>query len=381
MASTSAPAAPPMQEDLYAVLGVERSASMKELKSAYRKLAREFHPDKNSAPDATEKMSVISTAYAVLSDPEKRRKYDAGGLDAADVASIDLDELGLGGKMAVALFARLGVPGIVTAVSREVLDSVHDAEQTAQALVYGTPIAGRVEKRNAQFFKLEVSQSDVERGLVVRVRSKDGSKFKLIMFEAGQQRSIEECTKEASGSATAAAMYFLPFENLFLGPEANAMLLEEGPTAALFRRLDTLVPSPHRQAMRAGSVLFAVYGDNIFHRFSRFTIEAEQCDPAGATRIRASEDVLLDKKSELAAFETVYRTREAAFEKAKTELIAAQAQHEAESAALKELLATRATAYRSFHLAKVDGGAALATDATAAASKAAAAEGGGCAQS
>lgn len=370
-----------MQEDLYAVLGVERSASMKELKSAYRKLAREFHPDKNSAPDATEKMSVISTAYAVLSDPEKRRKYDAGGLDAADVASIDLDELGLGGKMAVALFARLGVPGIVTAVSREVLDSVHDAEQTAQALVYGTPIAGRVEKRNAQFFKLEVSQSDVERGLVVRVRSKDGSKFKLIMFEAGQQRSIEECTKEASGSATAAAMYFLPFENLFLGPEANAMLLEEGPTAALFRRLDTLVPSPHRQAMRAGSVLFAVYGDNIFHRFSRFTIEAEQCDPAGATRIRASEDVLLDKKSELAAFETVYRAREAAFEKAKTELIAAQAQHEAESAALKELLATRATAYRSFHLAKVDGGAALATDATDAASKAAAAEGGGCAQS
>jgi hypothetical protein len=372
-------------QDLYAVLGVERSATMKELKSAYRKLAREFHPDKNSAPDATEKMSVISTAYAVLSDPEKRRKYDAGGLDAADVESIDLDELGLGGKMAVALFARLGVPGIVTAVSREVLDSVHDAEHTAQTLVYGTPIAGRVEKRNAAFFKLEVSEGAVERGLVVRVRSKDGSKFKLLMFEGGQQRSIEECTKEASGSATAAAMYFLPFENLFLGPEVNPMLLEEGPTAALFRRLDTLTPSPHRQAMRAGSVLFAVYGDNVFHRYSRFTIEAEQCDPAGAARIRASEDVLLEKKSRLAAFEAVYRAREAAFEKAKAELVAAQAQHEAESTALKQLLATRATAYRSFHLAEVDGGAAAAAarrgGGGAAASEGAAAEGGGCAQS
>jgi hypothetical protein len=354
MATAAADASAIPSEDLYAVLGVERSATMKELKSAYRKLARQYHPDKNPSPDATEKMSAIATAYAVLSDPEKRKKYDAGGLDATDMESIDLEELGFGGKLAVALFAKLGVPGVVTSVAREVLDSVHDAEETAQKIEYGTPITGRVEKRTAVFFKLDVSAEDVARGIVVRARSKDGSKFKLIMFEDGQQRSIEECEQEAKGSATAAAMYFLPFENLFLGPEVSAMLLENPQTDALFRRLDSLTPSPLRRTLRAGTVMFAVYGDNIFHRYTRFEVEAERCDPAGADRIEACETVLLDKKRELGDFETKYRACEAAFVKAKEELIAAQEQHVAETEGLKMLLGQRATAYRSFHLAEID---------------------------
>jgi curved DNA-binding protein len=66
-------------EDYYQVLGVQRDASPDEIKRAYRKLARELHPDRNKAADAAAKFSKIGEAYEVLSDPDKRQKYDALG--------------------------------------------------------------------------------------------------------------------------------------------------------------------------------------------------------------------------------------------------------------------------------------------------------------
>jgi molecular chaperone DnaJ len=65
--------------DYYEVLGVERGATKEQIKSAYRKLALEFHPDRNKSPDAEERFKEISEAYAVLSDDEKRSQYDAHG--------------------------------------------------------------------------------------------------------------------------------------------------------------------------------------------------------------------------------------------------------------------------------------------------------------
>ncbi len=61
------------------MLGVEKGASVDEIKKAYRKLAMEFHPDRNKAADAEEKFKEISEAYAILSDAEKRQKYDQFG--------------------------------------------------------------------------------------------------------------------------------------------------------------------------------------------------------------------------------------------------------------------------------------------------------------
>jgi molecular chaperone DnaJ len=67
------------KRDYYEVLGVQKTASKEDIKDAYRKLALQYHPDRNKSPDAEEKFKEISEAYAVLSDDEKRSQYDMLG--------------------------------------------------------------------------------------------------------------------------------------------------------------------------------------------------------------------------------------------------------------------------------------------------------------
>jgi curved DNA-binding protein len=66
-------------KDYYAILGVPRNATQEEIKRAYKRLARQYHPDVNKSPEAEEKFKEINEAYAVLSDPEKRKIYDTYG--------------------------------------------------------------------------------------------------------------------------------------------------------------------------------------------------------------------------------------------------------------------------------------------------------------
>jgi len=69
--------------DLYDILGVARDASAEDVKKAYRRLAREHHPDVNADPEAEERFKEVAGAYEILSDPQKRARYDAYGQGGA----------------------------------------------------------------------------------------------------------------------------------------------------------------------------------------------------------------------------------------------------------------------------------------------------------
>jgi molecular chaperone DnaJ len=96
---------PPSARDLYEVLGVTRDATADDIRKAYRRLAREHHPDVNEDAQSEERFKEIAGAYEILSDPEKRQRYDAfgqtGGPQGQGFADIqDIFDLFFGGGFA-----------------------------------------------------------------------------------------------------------------------------------------------------------------------------------------------------------------------------------------------------------------------------------------
>jgi molecular chaperone DnaJ len=139
------------KRDYYEVLGVARNASKDEIKDTYRKLAMQYHPDRNKSPGAEEKFKEISEAYAVLSDDEKRQQYDRlghAGFDqryttedifrGADFESIFRDIGGFGFGDLFRSFFGGGVGGGFQERVNRGEDLVYDLELTLEEAAKGT---------------------------------------------------------------------------------------------------------------------------------------------------------------------------------------------------------------------------------------------------
>lgn len=223
MSNPSSPTKGKKGRDFYKLLGVERTANQGQIKHAYRKLAMKYHPDKNPGnEEAADKFKEVSTAYAVLSDPNKKRQYDLHGEEGsvAELGSVNVEDLGTVGRLFGALVSKAGIP-VPTEITQKVLTSAQHIGQgrtevpgfqlpTVETLIYGQTITGTVERQNAHFYRVTVTEEDLKTGLIVTCVSNGNDKFKVVFFDTdGNVTMVEESQKRKKHSE--ANLYIVPY--------------------------------------------------------------------------------------------------------------------------------------------------------------------------
>ncbi|XP_063718783.1 uncharacterized protein LOC134845673 [Symsagittifera roscoffensis] len=338
------------RKDYYGILGVTKTSSEAEIKSAYRKLAMKYHPDKNpNSPEAAEKFKDISIAFAVLSDPTKKHRYDCGMDSTDNFDGINVDEIGSVGRLFGAMFSKLGVP-LPTQISPNVLGTARqicrkESDARVQEVVLGQTYKATIPKSEAAWYWLEVDEQTSEAGVLVHCLSTASSKYKVILFDKdGGTRQFEDSSKK-SRLGTEVDMYFVSWDRFNLSDLFPLKFMTEDEVPITFRRLDGFESSLNL-LLNPGRHLFCVYGDNWINDV-KFQIQFLACCPregeAGniVRNIQETESKMSRKKTQLQKFQTEYMAAKKAFEEAEKKL-------KEESDEITQLLKDRQSSYDKY---------------------------------
>ncbi|WKX98996.1 hypothetical protein Q1695_014118 [Nippostrongylus brasiliensis] len=337
-----------IQEDYYELLGVVKNSSEAEIKSAYRKLALKYHPDRNPGDiHAQEQFKKISIAYSVLSDPNKRRQYDVSGPSSSqlDFEGFDVSELGGVGRVFGALFNKLGVP-IPTQIVPKVLAQARQlcegspCEVEARPIAPGECISASIAKQEGAFYSIEMKEEYRDHGICIVCKSSSSSKFKLVLFDKeGGVRMIQESQKKKS-AGTQAEMFFVPFTIANLGEFVPLKFhMEDRETPLAFHYLDTL-ETQVAHLLDTRKHILCVYGDNWLNsvKYSITFLPLSSDSSSSLQEITEVEKVLLAKKTEMAKFQSEYADAKKKFEEAVEKL-------KREDKEIQEKLKSREKAY------------------------------------
>lgn len=303
--------------DFYKLLGLEKTANQGQIKHAYRKLAMKYHPDKNPGnEEAADKFKELSTAYAVLSDPNKKRQYDLHGEEGsvADLGSVNVEDLGTVGRLFGALVSKAGIP-VPTEITQKVLTAAQHLGRGAtsvpgfdlphvETLIWGQSVSGTVERQTGHFFKLNITEEDLKNGVVISCTSNGSDKFKVVFFDnEGHVTMVEESQKRKRHSES----------NLYVVPFGRYNLSETMPMS-MMRHLDEEVPPVFMildtfdkdvKSLLPGSHLFCVYGDNWFQsvKYNLKCVVAISPKEDCVEKIKETERKLQEKKQHLETFQ------------------------------------------------------------------------------
>jgi hypothetical protein len=318
MSSPSSPTKGKKGRDFYKLLGVEKTANQGQIKHAYRKLAMKYHPDKNPGnEEASDKFKEVSTAYAVLSDPNKKRQYDLHGEEGsvAELGSVNVEDLGTVGRLFGALVSKAGIP-VPTEITQKVLTAAQHigagltvvpgfTMPNVDNLIWGQSVTGTVDRQCAHFYRITVTDADLKKGVIITCTSAGNDKFKVVFFDKeGHVTMVEESQKRKKQSD--ANLYVVPYGryNLIETMPLSMMKHLDEDVPPVFMILDTfdkdiksLLPGPH---------LFCIYGDNWFQsvKYSLRCLVAVEQTKDCVVGIKKSEEKLAEKKRHLENFQS-----------------------------------------------------------------------------